>query len=104
MSRVLYNFTDTIVGVTGSANYSDEYMEKQKWVRYDGKCSLWNTRSVGEIYTSGLTDDSGRAPCPATLWKYEQTEGEKSFEELLKIEVSLEDGTLHVDGYWVKDG
>ena len=97
-------FTDTIVGVTGSANYSDEYLEKQKWVRYDGKCSLWNTRSCGEIYTSGLTDDPGRAPCPTTLWKYEQKEGEKSFEELSKLDVPLEDGALHIDGYWVKDG
>ena len=33
--------TDTILGVTGSANYSDEFIEKQKTVRYNGRCSLW---------------------------------------------------------------
>jgi RNase P subunit RPR2 len=37
--------TDTIVGVTGSANYSDEYKEKQNAVRYNGRCSLWNTQN-----------------------------------------------------------
>lgn len=97
-------YTDMIIGVTGSANYSDEYMEKQKWVRYDGKCSLWNTRSCGEIYTAGLTDDPGRAPCPTTLWKYEQKEGENAFEELSQLDVPLEDGAVYIDGYWVKDG
>ena len=35
---------DTILGVTGSGNYSDEYLEKQKYVRYNGQCSLWNSR------------------------------------------------------------
>ena len=29
---------NTIVGVTGSANYSDEYKEKQNVVRYNGRC------------------------------------------------------------------
>lgn len=94
---------DVIVGVTGSANYSDEYLEKQKYVRYDGKCSLWNSRSVGEVYTAGLTDISGRAPCPTTLWKYEQKEGERSYQELLEQDVDF-DGILHIDGYWVKEG
>ena len=61
---------DTLIGVTGSANYSDEYLQKQKCVRYDGRCSLWNTRIVGETFTEGLTDIPGRAPCPATLWKF----------------------------------
>lgn len=97
-------YADAIVGVTGSANYSDEYLQKQKWVRYDGKCSLWNTRSCGEIYTSGLTDIPGRAPCPTTLWKYEQKEGETAFEEILSTDIILKNGTLYVDGYWVKDG
>lgn len=97
-------YTDVIVGVTGSANYSDEYLQKQKCVRYDGKCSLWNTRSCGEIYTSGLTDIPGRAPCPTTLWKYEQKEGVNAFEELLSVDVPFKNGTLYTDGYWVKDG
>lgn len=30
--------TDTIIGVTGSANYSDEYNEKMLSVRYNGRC------------------------------------------------------------------
>lgn len=94
---------DVIVGVTGSANYSDEYLEKQKYVRYDGKCSLWNSRSVGEVYTAGLTDISGRAPCPTTLWKYEQNEGKRSYQKLLEQDVDF-DGILHIDGYWVKEG
>ena len=94
---------DIVVGVTGSANYSDEYLEKQKYVRYDGKCSLWNSRSVGEIYTMGLTDISGRAPCPTTLWLYEQNEGQRSYQEILEQDVNF-DGTLYIDGYWVKEG
>src|SRR5665647_2391501 len=32
------NFHDQIVGVYGSANYSDEFYDKQKFVRYDGRC------------------------------------------------------------------
>jgi len=95
--------TDTIVGVTGSANYSDEYMEKQNAVRYNGSCSLWNTRAVGEIFTEGLTDISGRAPCPTTLWAYEQKQGKISAHELLDQEINF-NGTLHIDGYWVKSG
>jgi hypothetical protein len=67
--------TDTIIGVTGSANYSDEFIEKQKCIRYGSHCSLWNTRIAGKIFTEGLTDDSGRAPCATTLWKYEQAQG-----------------------------
>ena len=98
-----FHGNDVIVGVTGSANYSDEYLEKQKYVRYDGKCSLWNSRSVGEIYTSGLTDVAGRAPCPTTLWKYEQNEGPRSYDELHEVNVPF-NGTLYIDGYWVKDG
>lgn len=95
--------TDTIVGVTGSANYSDEYKEKQNAVRYNGRCSLWNTRTVGEIFTEGLTDISGRAPCPTTLWSYEQKKGKISAQELLDQEINF-NGTLHIDGYWVKSG
>ena len=75
---------DTIIGVTGSANYSDEYLQKQKCVRYDGRCSLWNTRTVGQTFTEGLTDISGRAPCPTTLWKSEQKLGKISAQQLLK--------------------
>ena len=95
--------TDTIVGVTGSANYSDEYKEKQNAVRYNGGCSLWNTRTVGEIFTEGLTDISGRAPCPTTLWSYEQKKGKISAQELLDQDINF-NGTLHIDGYWVKSG
>ena len=39
---------DVVVGVAPSANYSGEFLEKQKYVRYSGKCSLWNSRNVGE--------------------------------------------------------
>ena len=95
--------TDTIVGVTGSANYSDEYKEKQNAVRYNGRCSLWNTRTVGEIFTEGLTDISGRAPCPTTLWAYEQKKDKISAQELSDQEINF-NGTLHIDGYWVKSG
>lgn len=94
---------EKIVGVTGSANYSDEFLQKQKYVRYDGKCSLHNSRSVGEIYTVGLTDVNGRAPCPTTLWTLEQKEGKKSYKKLLDEEINF-NGTLYIDGYWVKDG
>ena len=97
-------YTDLIIGVTGSANYSDEYMEKQKYVRYEGKASLWNTRRCGEIYTYRLTDSTGRAPCPTTLWNHEQKEGKKAFAQLLSQEVPLTNGSLYIDGYWVKDG
>jgi hypothetical protein len=95
--------SDTILGVTGSANYSDEYLQKQKCVRYDGRCSLWNTRTVGETFTEGLTDISGRAPCPATLWKYEQKLGKISAQQLLDQHIDF-NGTLYIDGYWVKAG
>ena len=46
---------------------------------------------------------TGRAPCPTTLWKYEQNEGPKSYDELHAVEVAF-NGTLYIDGYWVKDG
>ncbi len=94
---------DTLIGVTGSANYSDEYLQKQKCVRYEGRCSLWNTRIVGETFTEGLTDISGRAPCPATLWKYEQKLGKISANQLLEQHIDF-NGTLYIDGYWVKAG
>jgi hypothetical protein len=47
------NFHDQIVGVYGSANYSDEFYDKQKFVRYDGRCSLNNSCRIGERYTEG---------------------------------------------------
>ena len=96
--------TDMILGITGSANYSDEYLEKQKCVRYNGHCSLWDSRIVCETFTEGLTDDnSGRAPCPATLWNYEQKQGKISAQELSNQEITFS-GTLYIDGYWVKSG
>lgn len=88
---------DEIAGVRGSANYCDEYLLKQKYVRYDGKCSLWNTRSVGEIHCNG------RAPCPTTLWTYEQKDGKISYEKLTTQDFKF-DGELYIDGYWVKTG
>ena len=95
--------TDTIIGVTGSANYSDEYNEKMQSVRYNGRCTLWKSHTVGEIFTEGLTDISGRAPCPTTLWKYEQIRGKVSAQELQEQEINF-NGTLYIDGYWVKTG
>ncbi|MGP8329149.1 MAG: hypothetical protein ACT6FF_02360 [Methanosarcinaceae archaeon] len=94
---------DMLIGVTGSANYSDEYIEKMKCVRYDGRCTLWNSRITGEILTEGLTDISGRAPCPTTLWKYEQKLGKISAQELENQDIGF-NGVLHIDGYWVKTG
>ena len=52
---------DTLIGVTGSANYNDGYNKKMKCVRYNGRCTVWNSRITGEIFTEGLTDTSGRA-------------------------------------------
>jgi hypothetical protein len=95
---------DTILGVTGSANYSDEYKEKEIVVRYNGQCSLHNSRIVCETFTEGLTEyNSGRAPCPTTLWIYEQKQGKISAQELLNQEINF-NGTLHIDGYYVKSG
>lgn len=95
-------YHDKIVGVTGSRNYSDEYFDIQFHTRYIGKCSLFNNRSVGEIYTSE-PGYGGRAACPTTLWKYEQTRGPISLEELKNTDIDF-NGTLHCDGYWAKDG
>jgi len=95
--------TDTIIGVTGSANYSNEYNEKMQSVRYNGRCTLWKSHTVGEIFTEGLTEISGRAPCPTTLWKYEQIRGKISAQELQEQEINF-NGTLYIDGYWVKTG
>ncbi len=95
--------TDIIIGVTGSANYSDEFIEKQKCVRYNGRCTLNNTNTIGEIFTEGLTDTTGRAPCPTTLWKYEQKAGKVNAQKLLDEEIHF-DGTLYIDGYYVKMG
>lgn len=94
---------DTIIGVTGSANYSDEFKDKQIDVRYNGRCTLWNTNVIGRIYTERLTDTSGRAPCPTTLWKYEQRGGKISAQELTTQEIKF-DGTLYIDGHFAKVG
>lgn len=95
--------TDTIIGVHESANYSDEFLEKQMHIRYGSHCSLWNTRTAGETFTEGLTDDFGRAPCVTTLWKYEQTQGKISSEELSNQRINF-NGKLQIDGYWIKTG
>jgi hypothetical protein len=97
------NFHDQIVGVSGSANYSDEFYDKQKFVRYDGRCSLHNSQRIGETYTEGLTDICGRAPCATSLWLYEQKQAELSKQELLDQKVGF-DKTLYVDGDWIKKG
>lgn len=96
------HYHDEIIGVTGSKNYSDEYLDKQFYTRYKGKCSLFNNRTVGEIYTSDGGYE-GRAACPTTLWKYEQVKGTFSIEELRNTDIDF-DGTIHCDGYWIKEG
>jgi hypothetical protein len=97
------HFHDQIVGVSGSANYSDEFYDKQLLVRYDGRCSLHNSCRIGETYTEGLTDICGRAPCASSLWLYEQKQAELSKQELLDQKVGF-DETLYVDGDWIKKG
>jgi hypothetical protein len=95
------HFHDHIIGVPGSANYSYEFYEKQMSVRYNGRCSLNNSRRIGETYTEGLTDLCGRAPCATSLWLYEQKQAELSKQELLSQKIGF-DGTLYIDGKWVK--
>jgi hypothetical protein len=90
--------TDFILGVTGSANYSDEFLEKQMHVRYGSHCSLHNTQYAGEIYSI-----YNRAPSPATLWKYEQAQGKIALKQLVDSDINF-NGKLYVDGYWVKAG
>ena len=97
------HFHDEIVGVSGSANYSDEFYDKQMLVRYDGRCSLQDSCRVGETYTKGLTDICGRAPCASSLWLREQRQAETSKQELLD-QIPDFDGTLYVDGDWIKKG
>ena len=97
------SFHDQIVGVTGSANYSDEFYDKQKFVRYDGRCSLNNSCRIGDTYTEGLTDICGRAPCASSLWLHEQKQAAVSKQELLDQSPDF-DGTLYIDGDWVKKG
>jgi hypothetical protein len=97
------HFHDEVVGVSGSANYSDEFYDKQKFVRYDGRCSLNNSRRIGETYTEGLTDVCGRAPCASSLWLHEQKQAAVSKQELLDQSPDF-DGTLYIDGDWVKKG
>jgi hypothetical protein len=57
------HFHDQIIGVPDSANYIYEFYEKQRSVRYNGRCngrcSLNNSRRIGETYTEGLTDLCG---------------------------------------------
>ena len=95
------HFHDHIVGVPGSGNYSSEFYDKQISVRYDGRCSLNNSRRIGETYTEGLTDVCGRAPCATSLWLYEQKQAEILKQELLSQKIGF-DGTLYIDGKWVK--
>ena len=78
-----------LVGVTGSANYCDGYIEKMKCVRYDGSCMLWNSRTTGEIFTGSLTNSSERAQSPITLLKYQQIQGKISAWELTSLDIYL---------------
>ena len=57
------HYHDQVIGVQGSANYSSEYYDKQMSVRYDGRCSLNNSRRIGETYTEGVINVCGRAHC-----------------------------------------
>ncbi|KXA91895.1 hypothetical protein AKJ65_08285 [candidate division MSBL1 archaeon SCGC-AAA259E19] len=91
-----------IVGVDGSRNYSEEFLSKSMLARDEAKTSLHNTGRAAEIFGGGIGVDP-RAPCPTTLWRYEQKLGGISLEELRETDVSF-NGTLHVDGYWVKCG
>jgi len=93
---------DRIIGVTGGNNYSDEYMEKMKYTRHKGKCSLHNTNSVGEIFTKD-TGHMGRSPCATTIWLYEQEQGSLSLTQLRETNVVF-GGKLHVDGLYIKTG
>ncbi len=97
------HFHDQIVGVSGSANYSDEFYDKQMLVRYDSRCSLHNSCRVGETYTEGLTDICSRAPCASSLWLHEQKQSVFSKQELLDQNPDF-DGTLYIDGDRVKKG
>lgn len=94
--------TPEIVGVEGSKNYADDYLSKCMDARYEGKNSLHNTRRVAEIF-AGDTNIDARAPCPTTLWTYEQERGKTSLKKLRETDVSF-DGSLHIDGFWVRCG
>ena len=72
-------------------------------VRYDGRCSLHNSRRIGETYTEGVINVCGRAPCATSLWLYEQKRAELSKQELLDQKVAFRE-TLYVDGDWIKKG
>jgi len=93
-------YTDEIAGVTGSNNYSDELKEKEHYTRYEGKTSLWNAMKIGEHWILG---GEPRAPCPTTLWRYDQVRGRIALERLQSEEVKF-NGTLHIDGYYIKCG
>ena len=93
-------YPDQIVGVTGSNNYSEELLEKEYYTRNNGKSSLWNTSTIGKIWIQGAEP---RAPCPTTLWKYDQLKGEIALEELRDEKIEF-NGTLHIDGYYIKVG
>ena len=93
---------DRIVGVSGGDNYSDEYKEKSCNTRYNGKCSLNNTSTVGNIFTKD-TGHLGRSPCATTIWKYEQKQGELSLNKLRETDVELGE-KIYVDGIFIKTG
>ncbi len=95
-------YTDEIVGVTGSKNYSEEYLEKLFHTRYESKTSLFNTRRAGEILTGDMGEKT-RTACPSTLWRYEQEKGSVSLEKLRDTDVQI-NGTIFSDGDWIKNG
>src|SRR5674536_334351 len=58
---------------------------------------------IGEIYIEGLTVICWRAPCASSLWLHEQKQATISKQELLDQNTDF-DGTLYVDGDWIKKG
>lgn len=95
-------YADEIVGVKNWKNYSEEYLSKLFHTRYESKTSLFNTRRTGEIFV-GDFGECARAACPTTLWRYEQERGQLSLEKLQDTDVPF-NGTIHIDGDWVKNG
>jgi hypothetical protein len=77
-------------------------LEKQYYTRYKGKSSLWNARTIGEVWLEYHSREP-RAPCPATLWKFDQLKGKIVLKKLRAEEIKF-DGTLHIDGYYIKIG
>jgi len=74
--------------------------EKEHYARYEGKTSLFNTEMIGEIWIPGK---ELRAPCATTLWKYDRVKGRLRSRDYKPRREEF-DGTIHIDGYYVKCG